>query len=175
MRLSLHRVLAAVVLFGVSLGVMSGAANADGAVRTVTLPPGCWEIERTLVGLDDDGAGVMTVPAYSGRLELAILSWAGSDDLTPQRVTGGDRADSELIINGVTVAGVQLPGETGYADFPENEWFVWEADIANLLSPRRDDSQHLGVGCQLGDGRPEPARPHQRRHAQRGDRQLAVC
>ncbi len=135
MKLSFLRVAGFLALFTLLFGpFFQPVADADGAIRTLTLPPGCWEIERAVVGLDEDGSGSLQVPALSGDIELAILTWAGSDDLSPQNISGGDRGDSDLTINGVTVRGTQLEGDLGYAQFPQNDWFVWEADVRNLIS-----------------------------------------
>jgi len=126
----LRAVVALIVLAGSSV-LLVDPANADGAITLYQSDGGCEVVADYGVGLQGDGAGVIEVPQGPGPVIVAYLEWVGYDDLTPDVIPrGGDRADSELTVNGSVVVGIQPPGEAGYAPsgLPD-PWYAWYADI----------------------------------------------
>jgi len=127
------------VLVATSVVAISPAA-ADGAITLYRSESACETLVDYGVGLQGDGAGTISVAGGPGQVVAAYLEWVGYDDVTPNDIApGGDRADSELIVNGVTVTGIQPPGEAGYAPsgLPD-DWYAWYADVGpaglNLVS-----------------------------------------
>lgn len=106
-------------------------AGADGSITLYRSPDGCEAVADYGVGLQGDGAGTISVEAGPGPVLAAFLEWVGYDDTTPDDIPrGGDRADSQLTVNGVVVDGIQPPGEAGYAPsgLPD-PWYSWYVDV----------------------------------------------
>ncbi len=107
-----------VVLAASLMQLVSGVvpAAADGVELVFTSEPGCYEAEWYSVGLKGDGEGSIDIAPGPGPVVFASLAWTGTDDTTPDDVTpGGGRADSTLILNGVSVVGRQPTGAAGFA------------------------------------------------------------
>lgn len=110
---------------------MVNPVGADGAITVYRSTSACESLVDYGVGLQGDGAGTIEVAEGPGPVIAAFLEWVGYDDTSPNDIApGGDRADSELTVNGVTVVGVQPPGEAGYAPsgLPD-DWYAWYADV----------------------------------------------
>ncbi|MFT7649455.1 MAG: putative repeat protein (TIGR01451 family) [Candidatus Poriferisodalaceae bacterium] len=124
------RALAAVAAIPLALAVFAAPAAADGNVTLHESGPECRTAVSHPVGLFADGAGELHVSRGPGPIVDAYLEWVGADDLTPQALTGGDRADSELTVNGVTVVGKQSAGDAGVAlEASNGPWYSWSADV----------------------------------------------
>ena len=118
------------VLVAASVVAMS-PAGADGSITVYRSASACETLVDYGIGLQGDGAGTISVADGPGPVVAAYLEWVGYDDTTPNDIApGGDRADSELTVNGVTVVGIQPPGEAGYAPsgLPD-DWYAWYADV----------------------------------------------
>ena len=121
--------MAALVVGGAVLALSEQPASADGSIVLYRSEAVCETLVDYGVGLQGDGAGTINVEAGPGTLKAAFLEWVGYDDTSPNVIApGGDRADSELTINGVTVTGIQPPGAAGHAPsgLPD-PWYAWYA------------------------------------------------
>jgi len=119
-----------VVLAGSSL-VVAAPAGADGSTTIYQSTGRCEVVADFGVGLQGDGQGTIEVLEGPGPVVVAFLEWVGYDDLTPDVIPrGGDRADSELTVNGTVVVGIQPDGDAGYAPsgLPD-DWYSWYADV----------------------------------------------
>jgi hypothetical protein len=125
------RLLIALSLAGGALIGLASPAAADGAITVYRSIATCETLVDYGVGLQGDGAGSIDIAEGQGTVVAAFLEWVGYDDSTPDDIPrGGDRADSELIINGVSVVGIQPDGDAGYAPsgLPD-PWYSWYADV----------------------------------------------
>jgi hypothetical protein len=147
-----------VVLAASLMQLVSGVvpAAADGVELVFTSEPGCYEAEWYSVGLKGDGEGSIDIAPGPGPVVFASLAWTGTDDTTPDDVTpGGGRADSSLILNGVSVVGRQPTGAAGFAPTPDTTWYAWSARIGpDTLGIVDKDTTRLDVSG--WDGGPGP-------------------
>ena len=134
------RALCALAVLATATIVTANAAGADGAITVYRSASACESLVDYGIGLQGDGAGTIEVSEGPGPVIAAYLEWVGYDDTTPNNIApGGDRADSELTVNGVTVVGIQPDGDAGYAPsgLPD-DWYAWYADVGptglNLVS-----------------------------------------
>ena len=122
---------AVLLVLAASLTLLGEPAAADGSITLYRNAGACESVVNYGVGLQGDGAGSITVAEGPGPVVAAFLEWIGYDDTTPDVIPrGGDRADSELTVNGTIVIGIQPPGDAGYAlsGLPD-DWYAWYADV----------------------------------------------
>ena len=113
--------MAALVVGGAVLALSEQPASADGSIVLYRSEAVCETLVDYGVGLQGDGAGTINVEAGPGTLKAAFLEWVGYDDTSPNVIApGGDRADSELTINGVTVTGYSIR-----VDPPDSDGDCW--------------------------------------------------
>jgi len=127
----LFRAAAALLVLAGSMAFLDAPARADGSTTLYRSTDRCEVVADFGVGLQGDGQGTIEVLEGPGPVVVAYLEWVGYDDLTPDVIPrGGDRADSELTVNGTVVVGIQPDGEAGYAPsgLPD-DWYSWYADI----------------------------------------------
>ncbi len=106
-------------------------AGADGFETIYEAGLACRETLVYGVGLDETGSGTIIVPEGPGEIEVAFLSWLGTDDITPNDLVDvSPRADSTLIVNGIDVVGVQPSGAAAGSEIHTDEWwYAWSADV----------------------------------------------